>query len=86
MAHETTDHNSTKEIAEVLVIVTGGTLSMVHTEMGYDVAPDLYKRLKNVHCLHDHEKAAELNLDEDCLITPLTPYKNYIKYKCLEFE
>jgi len=59
---------------------------MVHTEMGYDVAKDLYKRLKKVHCLHDHDKAAELQLDEDTLVTPFTPYKNFIKYKCLEFE
>jgi hypothetical protein len=43
---ETNDHIVASEIAEVLVIVTGGTLSMVHTEMGYDVSKGLAKRLK----------------------------------------
>ena len=45
---ETAAHKTTKEIADVLVIVTGGTLSMVQTDMGYMTAKQLYKRLKKI--------------------------------------
>jgi 60kDa lysophospholipase len=75
---KTGDKTSTKDIVNVLVIVTGGTLSMVQTEMGYMVAKDIHLRLKKIHCFHDEKKAQELDLDERTLITPVTPYKNRV--------
>jgi len=35
LEHETTQHVANKEFSDVLVIVTGGTLTMVATEHGY---------------------------------------------------
>ena len=43
---ETGDQITTSKVVDVLVIVTGGTLSMVHTEMGYMTDKGLYKRLR----------------------------------------
>lgn len=83
---KTGDKTSTKDIVNVLVIVTGGTLSMVQTEMGYMVAKDMHLRLKKIHCFHDEKKAQELDLDERTLITPVTPYKNRVQFKVFEFE
>jgi len=46
----------------------------------------LHNRLKKIHMFYDKEKAKELDLDENTLITPPTPYKNAIRFSCLEFE
>ena len=35
LEHETTQHVSNKEFSDVLVIITGGTLTMVATDKGY---------------------------------------------------
>ena len=62
--HETIGHKSSKKIVDVLVIVTGGTLSMVHTEMGYMTDKGLYKRLKAINCFHNQQRAEELSCDD----------------------
>lgn len=46
LLHEMTQHTITKDYADVLLIVTGGTLCMVHSDAGYVAAPGLADRLK----------------------------------------
>ena len=59
---------------------------MVQTEMGYMTAKNLAQRLRKVPCFNDQEKARELNLDKDTLITPMTPYQDQVRFKVFEFE
>ena len=47
---------------------------MVKTPKGYMVQRGLASRLKKFHSFHDPEFAAMLDLSEDTLITPETPY------------
>jgi hypothetical protein len=61
-------------------------MSMVHTEHGYMTEKGLHNRLKKIHMFYDKEKAKQLNLDERTLVTPITPYKNAIRFSCLEFD
>eukprot|EP00347_Sterkiella_histriomuscorum_P002989 403366027 len=75
-----------KNITNVLVICTGGTFCMVKTPRGYMVQKGLGERLKNYHGFYDKEFAAQLELDQDQLITPETPYKKRIIFKMLEYE
>lgn len=77
---------SRKNIAKVLLIVTGGTFCMVQSENGYVPAPNLHERLKKISCFYDTEMATKLGLDEFTLVTPMTPNKHFICYRVLEFE
>jgi hypothetical protein len=79
-------HITSAEICDVLLIVTGGTLCMVHSDDGYVPSFGLAQRLKKYDKFYDEEKAAELNLAEDTLITPVTPFKKRIRFKVVEFE
>ena len=59
---------------------------MVRTPKGYMVSKGLASRLKKFHSFHDEEMAQLLNLPEDTLITPETPYHKRVQYTLLEFE
>ena len=49
-------------------------------------AKNMHQRLKKIHCFYDENKAKELNLEENVLVTPVTPYKNRVQFKVFEFE
>ena len=59
---------------------------MVHSDNGYVPAKGLAERLKKYDKFYDADKAQELNLPFDTLITPLTPYKKRIRFKVFEME
>jgi len=85
---ETTNHVSNKEFSDVLVIVTGGTLTMVQTDKGYQPEKGLAKRLKRNRTFYDAEyiKSHEVELDEDVLITPESPFDSRIRFRVQEFD
>ena len=74
------------DICTVLVLVTGGTLTMVQSENGYVASKGLADRLKIYKQFYDEEKAKELELGPDTLITPVTPYGKRIKFMILEWD
>jgi lysophospholipase len=84
--NEDSAHFSAQEICDVLVIATGGTITMVQSENGYVSSKGLANRLKRYDQFYDIEKAKELGLKEDTLITPVTPYGKRIRFRVLEFE
>ena len=49
----TTQHVANKEFSDVLVIVTGGTLTMVSTKNGYQPQKGLAERLKKYKTFYD---------------------------------
>lgn len=59
---------------------------MVKTPKGYMVQRGLAERLKKFHSFYDAEFAELLELDEDTLITPETPYHKRVQFTMLEFE
>jgi hypothetical protein len=59
---------------------------MVKTSRGYMVQRGLGERLKMYHSFYDAEYAKELELPDDVLITPETPYHKRVKYTMLEFD
>ena len=59
---------------------------MVKTPKGYMVEKGLIHRLKKYQVFYDEAHAKELNLPEDTLITPETPYHKRILVKLLEFD
>jgi hypothetical protein len=79
-------HTITRNYSEVLVIVTGGTLTMINTDHGYVSLPGLAKRLKTNEAFYDSAHAKEIDLADDWLVTPPTVYRTRIKFKVLEFE
>lgn len=79
------EHTHNKKYCEVLLIVSGGTLTMINTDHGYVAAPGLAERLKTHSSLYDRQHAEEIGLEEDWLVTPPTMYKSRIKYKLIEF-
>ena len=83
---ETTKHIANKECHDVLLIVTGGTLSMVKTERGYEPKKGLAKRLKEYKAFYDEAESERLKVDEDTLVTPPTAYRSRIRFKVLEFD
>lgn len=68
------------------MLVTGGTLTMVHSENGYVASRGLANRLKDYRMFYDADKAKELGLRDDTLITPVTPYGKRIQFTIYEFE
>jgi hypothetical protein len=64
----------------VLVIVTGGTFTMVHTPNGYVAAPGLADRLRRNIVLSDTKHAKSINLERNWLVTPVTQFQKRIKY------
>lgn len=80
------EHTHNKKYCDVLLIVSGGTLTMVNTDHGYVAAPGLADRLKTHSSLYDAQHAKEIDLDDDTLVTPPTMYKSRIRYKVCEFE
>ena len=72
--------------AQVLLIVTGGTLCMVNTDDGYMPVLGLHERLKESKVFYDEDFCKENQIDDEWLVTPMTPYKSRIRYKVLEFE
>lgn len=79
-------HTLNREFADVLLIVTGGTLCMVHSDHGYVTAHGLGDRLKKNQIFYDADFCKENNVEEDWLVTPPTPYKHRIRFKVLEFD
>lgn len=63
-----------------MVIVTGGTITMIHSPDGYISAKGLKDRLKMINNFHDPALAAELNLGPDWLITGETPFEKRVAY------
>ena len=47
------EHTVNKKYADVLIIVTGGTLTTINTDHGYVAAPGLSDRLKLNSTIHD---------------------------------
>lgn len=80
------NHICSKVVTKVLLIVTGGTLCMVQSENGYIPSKGLADRLKTYKCFHDHEHAKTLELDDNTLITPPSPFKNRVQFSVLEFD
>jgi len=76
----------TKEFADVLLIITGGTLCMVQTDNGYAPMKGLANRLKQSHEFYDSEFAKSINLPDEWLVTPVTPLQQRIRFKVLEFD
>lgn len=60
---EILQHTVNKKYAEVLLIVTGGTLCMVNTDHGYVAVPGLAERLKLNGTIYDRQHAEEIGLD-----------------------
>ena len=79
-------HTLTKEFADVLLIVTGGTLCMVQTANGYAPMKGLANRLKQSHEFYDKEFANSINLSSEWLVTPVTPLKQRIRFQVLEYD
>ena len=75
---EILEHTHNKKYCDVLLIVSGGTLTMVNTDHGYVAAPGLANRLKTHSSLYDAQHAQEIDLDEDTLVTPPTIPKTLI--------
>jgi lysophospholipase len=75
-----------KNYTKVLVIVTGGTLTMVNTDQGYVSRAGLAQRLKKQIVFYDKEHAKAVGLEDDWLVTPCTLYGKRIKFKVLELE
>jgi hypothetical protein len=59
---------------------------MVKSENGYICAKGLANRLKMIDKFYDADKARELGLDDNTLITPVTPYKKRIRFRVYEME
>lgn len=80
-------HIQNKE-SRVLLIVTGGTLTMVHSQHGYVAARGLAGRLKKNVTLHDEEYASRRRsaAGDDWLVTPVSSFGKHIRYRVLEFE
>lgn len=73
--------------SRVLVIITGGTFTMVQSEFGYVAASGLASRLRENVTLHDKKYAEQHPLEsDDWCVTPLTAFKKHIRYKIMEFE
>ena len=70
----------------VLVICTGGTLTMVHTNRGYIAQKGFVNRIKVYSNLHDRLYAESANLGDDECITPVTPFDKRIYYRVIEFD
>ena len=81
-----TQHTITKDYADVLLIVTGGTLCMINTDSGYVAAPGLAERLKKNEIFYDKEHADQMGLDTSWLVTPETPFGKRIRFRVLEYE
>jgi lysophospholipase len=75
-----------KEFADVLLIVTGGTLCMVQTANGYAPMKGLANRLKQSHEFYDKQFADSINLPSEWLVTPVTPLQQRIRFRVLEFD
>lgn len=67
---EIAEHILLKNYTKVLVIVTGGTLTMVNTDQGYVSRAGLAERLKQQIVFYDAQHAHDVNLPEDWLVTP----------------
>lgn len=84
IAKEVASHINFQKISHVLVIVTGGGLCHVMTPKGYKCLHGLVDRLRKYAYICDKEELARLQLPEDTLITPVTPYGSRIQYRVLE--
>jgi len=84
----TTQQVSNKEFSDVLIIVTGGTLTMVASDQGYAPARGLGQRLKNHATFNDKAFCKEIGLadDSEVSITPESPFGQRIRFRVHEFD
>jgi len=79
-----------KGVGKVLVICTGGTLTMEKTDNGYVTQRGIGDRLKSNRIFYDEAyvatKREKGDWEEGNLITPMTPFNNRIQFEVLEFE
>jgi lysophospholipase len=75
-----------KPMSRVLVICTGGTLTMVHTPKGYMSQKGFVNRLKIYSNLYDKEFSEQMRCESNECITPVTPFDKRIFYKVVEFD
>ena len=59
---------------------------MVQTANGYAPMKGLANRLKQSHEFYDKEFADLINLPSEWLVTPVTPLKQRIRFRVLEFD
>ena len=59
---------------------------MVQTDQGYTTGKGLAQRLKKYPTFYDQAECNKLGVSDDTLITPLTAFKNRIKFKVYEFD
>ena len=77
---------SNKKLSRVLVICTGGTLTMVHTPKGYVAQKGFVNRLKVYSNLYDKEFSDAMNCKSNECITPVTPFDQRVFYRVEEFD
>jgi len=53
---------------------------MVNTPNGYMAAPGLAERLKKNEIFYDKNHAEQVNLDQNWLVTPETPFGKRIRF------
>lgn len=61
-------------------------MTMVQSNNGYVPSKGLADRLKKLSQFYDPEFASEMQLPDDTLITPMTPYKKRIQFRVFEFD
>lgn len=74
------------EPRKILIIVTGGTISMIHSEKGYIVKKNFMFNFLKEHPSFCDMDYTFFHAEDDFLITPETIYKKRIYFKILEFE
>ena len=79
-------NTNNKSLPKVLVICTGGTLTMVHTENGYVAQKGFINRLKVYRNLYDKEFSDKQGIAENEAITPETCFGTRVRYKLVEFD
>ena len=70
----------------MLVIITGGTLTMTNTPNGFVPQDGLAGRLKAYKTFYDKEVSEREGCDENTLITPMSPFNSRIRFRVHEFE
>ena len=77
-----------REFSDVLVIVTGGTLTMVQSEQGYVPAKGLADRLRVIKTFNDLEFRRKRGIpdSDEVLITPISPFNSRIRFRVTEFD
>lgn len=78
--------SKTSDNRRVLIIVTGGTISMIPSNKGYTVKKNYMYTFLKEHPSFCDSSYTYFHSKDDFLITPETIFKKRIYYKLLEFE